>query len=127
MAAICIFIGPMETSISSRLVSYCSLFLHSFHLHNLLPMILYESGSQQNRVSRITGLRYVSLLLFKMPFNSDNCSLQFRLKGKTRKQNLNLNCIKVCSKFASKVTIGSTNDLKNVSLERLMQEKRHLN
>ena len=47
-----------------RLVSYSSLFPHSFHLHHLLPMILHESGSQQYRVFMITGPRYVNLIPF---------------------------------------------------------------
>ena len=98
MAAICIFIGAMETNISGRLVSYSSLSLHSLHLHHLLPMILHESGRQQYRTFMIIGPRYVNLIPFKVPFNCDNCSLQFRLKGTTtRKHNLNLKCIKVCS------------------------------
>ena len=64
MAAICIFIGAMETNISGMLVSYSSLSLHSLHLHHLLPMILHESGSQQYRVFMITGPRYVNLIPF---------------------------------------------------------------
>ena len=116
MAAICIFIGAMESNISSSMASYSSLFLHSFHLHNLLPMILHKSGSQQYRVFMITGPRYENFIPFQVPVNSDNCSLQFRLKGtSTRKHNLNLKYIKVCSDFASKVTIGNTNYLQNVS------------
>ena len=100
MAAICIFIGAMETNISGRLVSYSSLFLHSLHLHRLLPTLLHKTGSKQHRAFMITGPRYVNLIPFKVPFNCDHCSLQFRLKGTTtRKHNLNLKCIKVCSNF----------------------------
>ena len=64
MAALCIFIGAMETIISGRLVFYSSFFLHSLHLHHLLPMILHESGSQQYRVFMITGPRYVNFIPF---------------------------------------------------------------
>ena len=46
MAAFCIFIGAMEAIISSRMVLYYHLFLHSLPLNNLLPMIMHESGSQ---------------------------------------------------------------------------------
>ena len=111
-----LFIGAMETNVSSRMVSYSSLFLHSLHLHNLLPMILHESGNQQYRVFMITGPRYVNLIPFKVPFNSENYSLQFRLKGTTtRKHNFNLKCIRLCS--------CNTNDLQHVSWERSKQEK----
>ena len=64
MAAICIFIEAMETNISGILISYTSLSLHSLHLHNLLPMILCESGSQQHTIFMITGPRYVNLVPF---------------------------------------------------------------
>ena len=100
MAASCIFIGATETNIPGRLVSSSSLSLHDLHLHHLLPMFLHESGSQHYREFIINGPQYVNLIHFKMPFNVDSCSLQFRVKGTTtRKHNLNLKCIKVYSNF----------------------------
>ena len=64
MAAICIFIGAMETNISGRLVSYSSLSLHSLHLNHLIPMILHGSGSQHYRVFMMTGPRYEDFIPF---------------------------------------------------------------
>ena len=61
---LCIFIGATETNISSRMVFYSSFFLHSLHLHNLLPMILHESGSQHNRVFMTTAPRYKNFIMF---------------------------------------------------------------
>ena len=65
MAAFCIFIGAIEAIISSRMGLFYHLFLHSLPLHNLLPMILHESGSQQFMIFRITGPRYVNLIRVK--------------------------------------------------------------
>ena len=53
-------------------------FLHSLHLFH---MLLHKSGSQQNRVYRITGTRYeenkVRLIPFKRPSTCKNYSLDW--------------------------------------------------
>ena len=79
----------------------------------------------------ITGTRYeedkVHLILFVLPFNCKNGSLQFRLKGlTTKKHSLTLMCIKVFINFCSINSMQSVNDEKfnaekAFSLEKILK------